>query len=317
MKNYVNNPIVQLLHNTFSKSAQVDIENHYLKNMETIAKWTCYSDYCLNNKQKPNDVITFTLVPYIHDFNSLSELIKIIAKKDIKSSKTVNIDFIHFLTNYPLLNISFVLKNRRKLSSQHEDYKTTLLNSFQALIDLNLARKKNFPEHSKHYEKLTKKYKCVLEQIKIDKKVNLIADMSLITMLGAYVSAVIVEKCKPTLFGWFSDRDAINDICDGVSSSLFYSNLWELTEFDGKFAYTLAKSTSDPFFDEFIRIPDYIAGTLADLDFDEMAFSKDKFKNIFINYMAENNHNNFIFEIDFNKDGNLSCQRFKINKSNI
>ena len=60
-------------------------------------------------------------------------------------------------------------------------------------------------------------------------------------------------------------------------------------------------------YEELVRIPDYVAGTLADYNFEENEISKSKFEKILQNFMAENDKNNFVFKIDFSSDINPKC----------
>lgn len=314
MEDFKNNGIIQVVQSTFEMSAMSDIENGFLRENLGEQKWMCFSDYSLNDKRKPNDVVSFTLVPHIYNFDDVSLLIKSVAKVDVKKTRKVSNEFIDFLKNFPLLNISFILKNRKRLAYGENDFKTILFDSFKDLADLCDVWISNRPKMKENYLDMKRKYTCVMEHISNNKKLNLIADMSLVTMLGSYISGIVVEKCKPSILGWFSDRDAINEICHGVSMDLFRSNLWELTRYSGEFAFAAANSKSNAFYEEFVRIPDYIAGTLADLNFTDDTFTSDKFKTIYTDYMANNVRNNFVFEIDFNNNGNYSCRRLTIVK---
>ena len=72
MNTEINNPIFQVIDETFEKSTKTDLEKYYLKLTNGVKKWTCYSDYCFGDSNKPNDVVCFTLIPYIVDFEKLS-----------------------------------------------------------------------------------------------------------------------------------------------------------------------------------------------------------------------------------------------------
>ena len=139
--------------------------------------------------------------------------------------------------------------------------------------------------------------------------------MLLITFLGACVSSRVLKKLDNVeLFGWFSDRDAINEICDNFSIDLFYYYLSGLMEGENfKFVASPAGSKANAFYEELVRIPDYIAGALSDYNMKDNLISKDKFDEILKNYMADNKHNNFVFRI-FIEDDKLSCSRITLHK---
>ncbi|MBD3638145.1 MAG: hypothetical protein HUJ25_12405 [Crocinitomicaceae bacterium] len=306
---------------TFELSALPDMRQHYFSATKKVEKWMCYSDYAIGNSDKPNDVITFTLVPYVDDFVDLAKYIQSLAKKDIKKTRTVNEDFTTFLKTYPLLNVSFVLTNNKYLFFDSRDnLKQFLENNFKMLTEQCDHWKKTTPGNAAYYETIKKKYKCVLELVKKGKKLDIIANMVLTTLLGAYVSSIVVEEARVKKLGWFSDRDAINDVCDNVSIDLFYRYLWGIVEYGGEFLASPASSKANNFYEEFARLPDYIAGTIADYDFRKDHVSKDKFTTVLREYISENTHNNFIFRLDFNHDGKntLSMTRVMIlNKKSI
>src|SRR5690606_22419899 len=109
------NILQNLLNETFEKSTISQIENNYLSNLKSVSKWICFSDYCLDDKEKPNDVVTFSIIPYITDFHIVEDHIKKCAKTDIKKTRVVNEKFIEFLNKYPLINFSFIINDRKYL----------------------------------------------------------------------------------------------------------------------------------------------------------------------------------------------------------
>lgn len=138
--------------------------------------------------------------------------------------------------------------------------------------------------------------------------------MTLVAFIGAYVSSRVIKALDIDIFGWFSDRDAINEVCDNFSVLLFHTYLHGLL--DGKpfqFVAAQAGSTDNAFYEQLVRIPDYVAGTLADYNMEQDIISKDKFDSMLTNYMAENTHNNFVYTLSF-KDDKFNCGRISIQK---
>ena len=41
---------------------------NFQNNFKRNASWYITSDYCLDDKNKPNDVMTFTIFPFIHPY---------------------------------------------------------------------------------------------------------------------------------------------------------------------------------------------------------------------------------------------------------
>lgn len=315
MDKEVYNAIFHVLHDTFEKSTKTDLENNYLRLTQNVKKWTCYSDYCFDDYNKPNDVVCYTLVPYVDDFQQLSDYIKSIANVDIKNTRKVRDEFIRFLKSYPLINFSFILNDRKKIiGKDHNAVKLFLKQTFEFIKEQYIDWGKNQPEQKEYYAKIDKKLNCILKLIKDDKKIKQIVSMLLVTFFGAYVSNRVINNTDIEIFGWFSDRDSINEVCDNFSIDMFLYYLHGLT--NGKtfqFAASPASSKDNAFYEELVRIPDYVAGALADYNMDDNLISKDKFDIILTNYMAENIHNNYVFKV-FIDDDKLSCSRVILHK---
>ena len=218
MNSETDSHLIKVIENTFGKSTIEDLKNNYLPKVDYVTKWMCYSDYCLDDKNKPNDVISFTLVPYIDDTEALSKFIKTIAKKDIKKSNKVSKEFIDFLKNYPLINFSFVINDRKKLfGDTHKIVVDSLRENFSLMKEQYTEWIKNQPEQKEQYSRVIKKINCTLNLINSGKKIKQIIGMLLVTLIGAYVSSQIIKNKDIKIFGWFSDRDAINEVCNNTN----------------------------------------------------------------------------------------------------
>ncbi|MCU4158440.1 hypothetical protein J1N10_20880, partial [Carboxylicivirga sp. A043] len=148
------------------------------------------------------------------------------------------------------------------------------------------------------------------------KKIKQLIDIILIPMLGGYVSNVILNRIdKLDIYGWFSDRDSLLDIEGGIALNFFHNALHGLIDNkDFQFATSLADCTFDIFYDQFIKIPDYIAGALADYNLEKNTISKEKFNKVLTDYMGDNNFNNHVFRL-FYEDENYNCVKVGIFKN--
>lgn len=310
--------LLQLLNNTFDKSTKENIKNNYLKHLQDVTKWKCFSDYCFDDKNKPNDVVTFSIFPYITDYYLVENHIKEIAKTDIKNAKIIQNKFIKFLKEYPLINFSFILKDRKLFfgdtSEKRKEGVLQNLNSAKKLYETWIA---NEPEKEEYYKKAIKIIDVCITEATNGKKINIYIDIFLISFLGAYVAYIILNELKEIeVFGWFSDRDKTFDIGNGIITNFFQNNLHGLltdTKSSYQFATSISNSNFDIFYDQFIKVPDYIAGTLADYNMDKNLISKDKFDKMLTDYMGDNTHNNFVFRI-FKEDNQFKCGKIVINK---
>lgn len=310
--------LLELLNNTFDKSTKENIQENYLKDLKDIKKWKCFSDYCLDDKNKPNDVITFSIFPYISDYFVIENHIKKIAKVDIKKTKFVQNQFIKFLKEYPLINFSFILDDRKLLFGETSDKrKDCVLDHLNWVKELYAKWIKNEPEKESYYNKTVKIIDSCILEVKHGKKINIYIDVFLISFLGAYVTYIILNEVKKIdVIGWFSDRDKIFEVGNGIVINLFQNNLHGLLTEEKRefqFASSMSDSNFDTFYDQFIKVPDYIAGTLADYNMDENLISKDKFNTVLTDYMGDNTQNNFVFRI-FKDDNHYKCGKIHIIK---
>jgi hypothetical protein len=235
----------------------------------------------------------------VEDFDKVSEYIKSIASRDIKNTRTVGEKFIEFLQLYPVINFSFILGDRQRIiGKDHTATRQFLKDTFQFIRQQYQEWLKNQPEQEEYYKRVDQKLKCCIQLVSNGKKIKQITDMLLVTFFGAYVSSKVIRNSEIEIFGWFSDRDSLNEVCDNFSIELFhyfFSGLTGAKPF--QFAASPAGSLANPFYEELVRIPDYIAGTLADYNRETNEVSKEKFNTMLSNYMAENNHNNFIYRL--------------------
>lgn len=292
--------ILLMIEDTFNQSSKDDIKNNYFPKVKGCKKWMCFSDYALDDKNKPNDVITFTLVPYFLDIEIIQRYIKSIANKDIKNIKSINPEFMRFFKTYPLINFSFVFNKKNKIfGNNQQEQKKSLLLSLDEIKKQYIYFKENEPENSERYGVIIKKIDNLIKDIKNNKKIKQTINMFLITLYGAYVVSEIIKDIEIEKFGWFSDRDAINDLSDMLSIdflSFYLNGMTNGKKFD--FIASPARCTDNPFYEELVRIPDYISGTLADYNMKENVISKEKFKTVLNKYMSGNDFNNFIYKID-------------------
>jgi hypothetical protein len=305
-----------LLNNTFDISTVEQIENNYLKNLKHVNKWKCFSDYCFDDKNKPNDVVTFTMFPHLTDENLLKYFFDEFVKSDIKNTRSINPNYITFLKNYPLINFSFIINDRKNLfGNSHEERKYYLTNNYLAIKNMYELWLANQPEKSMYYRGIIKKLNKCLLNIQNNKKINQLIDVILIAFLGAYVSSIIAKRINHLeIFGWFSDRDKIHDVEKGLVGDLFHSNLHNLLSAKHfTFAVAPANSNFKIFYDHLIKVPDYIAGTISDYNIIENKISKDKFDTMLTEYMADNEYNNYVFKM-FIEDNEYSCSKLKITK---
>lgn len=61
----------ELLDDSFSKSL-IDNFKSFVEKFKNIDRWALFSDYCIGDKNKPNNIISFVLIPFYSNDNFLN-----------------------------------------------------------------------------------------------------------------------------------------------------------------------------------------------------------------------------------------------------
>jgi hypothetical protein len=308
-------PIVEGLKMVFEKSMKQDIIKNYLPRFSHVTKWVCLSDYSIGGKT--NDVLTFSFLPFIADHEELANLIRIISPSEIKNTRKIDPVFLNFLKSGPALNISVILENHKYLFATDNDSLQKLLRvDMEKMVNRDVDNwNKLRPHMRKNNENIRKKAKEVLRLIDHWKKLRIIKNLYLTTVLGGYFSAFIASQTSSEIFGWFSDRDEINDIADHFSIDLFSICFYEHLVGDTcRVVAAKATSSADEWYSDLIKIPDYLTGAIADYDFAENKVSKEKFTTIIENIYSDNITNTFLLKLRFDKSGTSVFSRLQFER---
>lgn len=257
----------------------------FFQNNKDISRWMIFSDYVLNDRNKPNDVITFSIFPYAASFTELGKLINKLSFKDIKNLKKVNPEFLSFISESEIMNISIIMDKNMKLDpfNEREALKTcykTALNQVSYWIK-NEGEKEN-------YMRLQKAYNTLLDEVsRPGGNLRNIRNIETVSNLIAYITFQVCKSTHVETIGWFSDRDsmlnhkiakfsmpAIFDLANNLFHNLMSSNGNDYAE---NFVFGLPEKTGSVWYDSFNRIPDLIAATLADYDYKNNFCSHNKF----------------------------------------
>lgn len=267
----------------------------FLEKTSFSLKWMLYSDYCLDDKNKPNDVLSFVLIPFISEekYQELEQKIKETQPVDIKHTKSIGSEFMDYIKTQAVLSFSFIVNDRQLLfgTDEAEQVKTVeqILNGWKA----GFIKWRDSAENEQQrdgYKDTIAKINKQLREIFLKKKVKDQIDVLLITVLAAYYSASILKQLPDIqIFGWFPDRDKTNETCEGLAVPIFNALQSEyLGARQYQFCATKPDSQSVPFYDNENRIADIICGTIADYNLKENLISKDKFDKVLQGLMADN-----------------------------
>lgn len=295
------NPISKLLHDVYSGSIAPDLEENYFPEVSHVTKWLCVSDYCLD-RNKHNDVLSFSFIPHVFDTYDLLNLIKRISPKEAKKTRKINTKFLDFLKYSPILNFSIIIENHKKLlSSERSVMVESLIYTFTELYNTITKIKHPNKAIEQYYLSIQQKIKLVIFELRNNKKVRLIKNLLLIIATGSYLSSMIANRTKSKIFAWFSDRDAVNDIAKNISMDLFHILFSEmLIDKDCQFFSTPSSSKDEEWYNEVIKIPDLFSGIFSSINLDNLHVDHDKYMIPVERLVKDNNRNVFIIKLNFN-----------------
>lgn len=287
--------MVSLIDQDFQSEEMNQVVKSFLGRAAYSSKWMLYSDYCLDDVNKPNDVISFVLLPFssAERFHEIDAKINETQPKDIKHSKRISEEYISYIKEQPIFGFSFLVNNRKQFFGDNgsERVDTVLDILYQIKHNYEIWAKSPDNEQVKlYYDESINKLNRQIKEITQRRNVKNHIDIILITVLAAHYTANILRNLPDLeVFGWFPDRDKTNEACDKIALPIF--NVVQYNMLNGK-QYLLAGSVPDstkvPFYDNENRIVDIICGTLADYNQEENLVSKDKFLTVLQSLIADN-----------------------------
>ncbi|WP_349886248.1 hypothetical protein [Pantoea ananatis] len=295
---------------TFNQSYHIKIKDFFERN-KCISKWMIFSDYVLHDKNKPNDVITFSILPYTEDFFKLGKKIESLSFKDTKKLKRINSEFIKFIKNSEILNLSILLPKERKLDSVNE--REMLKTRYKMAIKQVQLWVKNQGKY-KHFEVFLKNLMLILEELdKTGCNLKAIRDIEIVSSLTAYIAFQISQLIKIDTIGWFSDRDAMlsykiakfsKPMIFDLAFNTYHILMFNVNEeYEEEFVFGLPETEGRVWYDSYNRVPDLIAATLADYNYKENISSHDKYLPVIEDILASNDKS-IIYKISFNDSKN-------------
>ncbi|MDO9002762.1 MAG: hypothetical protein Q7V20_04825 [Aquabacterium sp.] len=288
--------ILASLKGTLDKSFLTDLRA-FLSIHKNESQFAIFSDYCIDAKNKFNNVASFTIAPSWAATPKIVELLAEKIPKDIKKTKCIDRDIIEALSNRTFFHVTFILKSTAGVlySKGHTDQHVALLNmdSVTEMIKMWII---NQPEGKEKFEEQIKRFSIAKSELsKKSANMKLFKLISVVAMLAAYLAFLLSKEAKCKSIVWFSDRDKIIDAFGEICRELFEINhyglcLKEMAEMEiSKVGYGIDDAGIDRlWFDSLIRLPDYMAGTIASWDMNENLVSSPKHSELLRRVFAQN-----------------------------
>ncbi|MDX8455201.1 hypothetical protein RFM98_20830 [Mesorhizobium sp. VK9D] len=249
--------------------------------------WNVFSDYCIGDPRKANDAFAFAIVLNHDTQANISEYIAAVAPSDMKGSRSASEGLISYLKSPVVFSVSYIVERQSKLL---RDYITdeNIIGSLPELRELLAVIAKTTPDRAPYCQAVDKRLVAFeLDMKRRNRNSCLARQIHLCAAFAAMLFKHLNAKKAPGHIRWISDRDAMFDKYDKVTFDLAFIYFQLLRELEAQvppqpeFLFGLPGWDGKNNYNEFIRIPDYLAGTLADISLPSMAFTHDKFRPVF------------------------------------
>lgn len=313
------------LKESFNKSALEDLTS-WFKECPSNSSWYVISDYCFGDKMKKNDTVSFSILLNHDKIANIKEYINHFAPKDIKSTRSVSPEFLQYMNSPVIFNVTFLFERDSQLIKDYSTKKNMedflpAFKDFVQQIDENSSFEEGYVNSVlKRVNNFKNDFKKNNFNVKLSRHIYYVATFA--SLIFYYLTIIK----SPSHIQWISDRDALSERYDGFVYDLAYfmflgeyidkflknDSTGKIILNKPKFIFPIPEKSGENFYDELVRLPDYLAGTLADLNFENNEFSKDKYYTILYHSLL-NSKNNAVFQL-YGDGKKLSTRRLSFNE---
>jgi hypothetical protein len=251
----------------------------YIRLHSMIPKWMIFSDFCLGDKDKPNDAISYVFVPYVAEIEKLEALARKHLSQDFKHVKAQKIG-LDFLNSKLFFSVTILLEKKRALlqatpsASREQMYEALIRNSLAIVKGKNSALEKK------------------LRLMERKQNFKLMDNIIFCSFFAAYFANLLMQSLeKVEKIGWFPDRDNITTAFGEIIYDLvhrLFREFWKKPA-EGILNFGKGEKKGAMWFDGLNRFPDYLAGTISDLNLTKLQCSGEKQALILKSVFAVNN----------------------------
>jgi len=262
--------LVDLLTSTFCKTPIKEFRK-FLAKHPRVTKWMITSDFVLNYSEATSDAYAYKFFPYNAEIQQIKAKIKKLVPKDFKKTKTVKPALRAFFHSGETFTIC--LLTPKKFTAAGGIRKVRLS------LDETLKNMRNWQGADKE-KPLIKQFERLKERAKANNfNAQLMSTMIIATVLAAFCAIILAQERNIEIVGWFPDRDNITTSYERIAHHMFsvdFSAFCQRHNIDERHIKTvIGLPEPDPanlkqsWYDELVRIPDFLAGPLAGWDYEK------------------------------------------------
>lgn len=294
--------LIQLIEKS-SQTVHSDF-HRWFENIPAAGAWNVMSDYNLGDRNKQNDAFSFVILPNHDTLENIASYIATVAPSDIKASRTPSKGLLDYLSCPVSFSLNFVVERQSSYLKN-----AISIAEMKGLTDAlqDIVREWAVAElpNATYYDALDRRLRLLATELAgKNPSLKLLRKIFLVASFGAAVLGMVNNAKSPLAIRWISDRDAMFDRHNGIAFDLAWlffqmmrrskDGVVDLRRPQVAFATPGMDGVTE--YSEFVRLPDYLAGTLADIKLPQMMFSHPKFPPVF-NHLFVDTLNNAVVEI--------------------
>lgn len=294
--------LIQLIEKS-SQTVHSDFRR-WFESIPAAAAWNVLSDYCVGNSNKQNDAFSFVILLNHDKPANIASYIATVAPNDIKASRTPSKGLLDYLSCPVSFSVNFVVE--RKSSYLKNAIGVEEMKGLTgALQDVVREWAVSEPPNASYYAAIDRRLRLLATELAGKKpSLKLLRQVFLVASFAAIVLGMVNDAKSPLAIRWISDRDAMFDRHDGIAFDLAWIFFQMVRWSKGgvidlrrpQLAFATPGMDGVTEYAEFVRLPDFLAGTLADMKLPQMMFTHRKFPPVF-NRLFVDSPNNAVVEI--------------------
>ena len=268
------------------------------------ASWSVVSDFSVGDPGKQNDAYSFVIILKHDTDENIASYIAATSPSDLKASRRPPRGLLDYLCCPVTFSLNFVVARdsaNLRIAVTQEAMSSFVAALRQIVADWAEAE----PPNAGYYGTLDRRLRLLESELaRRQPSLNLLRRIFLVASFAAVVLGMVNAAKSPISIRWISDRDAMFDRHGGVAFDLAWLMFQIMRRRKGgvidlrrpQIAFATPGIDGKTEYAEFVRLPDFLAGTLADIKLPQMMFTHRKFPPIF-NRVLVDSPNNAIVEL--------------------
>lgn len=251
-------------------------------------RWLIFSDYVLGQRQRPNDVFAFTLIPGGDYFAGAMRAFEAKAKRDFKDVKSVSEPMMELLRDPRLFSFCFVVDPSRRVTQSAA--------KICSMLDRSIERLRSKPDRELRERDIKTLRAVRVKAASQGFNVRLFDNIALSAAFSAFLTVLVCRTRMATRVGWFSDRDSIVSAHRAFAYYLYAANVVvfsqrKLNSWPGPLLGVNApvELGGRLWCEAAIRVPDHLAGVVSAWDFAQNTIPEaHKYRQVLLDGIADN-----------------------------